>query len=175
MKPLLDRARIMQNCYIVNDIEEACHRFHKLFGIGPFLVGRSPIENVTYRGQPSEPLDFSRSFVQSGDLNIEFIQPHSTAPNAFTDVFPNGEEGLHHVAIFASDYDAECSAFVEAGYPIANELTLLPDCRVSFIDTCEALGHMVELYEEHPYLRAVYQNTREAAENWDGKELIRQV
>ena len=162
--PLLDRARIVQNCYITHDIEATCHRFHDMFGIGPFLVGRNPIpaEDVTHRGKPAtEPLDFSRAFVQSGDLNIEFIQPHSREQNAFWDMFAEGEEGLHHVAIFAEDYVAERDAFVAAGFEIATELSLLPDCSVSFIDTRSVLGHMVELYEDHPILRMTYQQTRD--------------
>ena len=146
-----------------------------MFGIGPFLVGRDPLpaSAVTHRGKPAtEDLDFSRAFVQSGDLNVELIQPHSTEQNAFWDMFPLGKEGLHHVAIFAEDYAKERQAFMDAGYEIATELQLLPDCSVSFVDTRSALGHMVELYEDHPLLRDVYQQTRDVAENWDGKELI---
>ena len=173
--PLLNRARIVQNCYITHDIEGACHRLHEMFGIGPFLVGRDPLPAATvkHRGKPAlEDLDFSRAFVQSGDLNIELIQPHSKEQNAFWDMFPLGKEGLHHVAIFAENYTAERQAFIDGGYEIATEFDLLPDCAVSFIDTTSTLGHMVELYEDHPLLRAVYQQTRDAGENWDGKELI---
>lgn len=173
--PLLDRARIVQNCYITHDIEATARRFHDMLGIGPFIMGRDPLpaEAVTHRGKPAtEPLDFSRAFVQSGDLNIELIQPHSKEQNAFWDMFGPGEEGLHHVAIFAENYIEERDAFKAAGFEIATELMLLPDCTVSFIDTRPLLGHMLELYEDHPLLRDVYQQTRDLAENWDGKELI---
>ena len=176
--PLLDRARIVQNCYITFDIEAMCHKFHDMFGIGPFLCGRNPIpaEMVSHRGKPAtEPLDFSRAFGQSGDLNIEFIQPHSKEQNAFWDMFSEGEEGMHHVAIFAEDYIAERDAFKAAGFEIATELSLLPDCTVSFIDTRPVLGHMVELYEDHKLLRDVYTQVREAGENWDGTDMIRGV
>jgi hypothetical protein len=174
--PLLDRAKIVQVCYVTHDIEALCHKLHDIYGIGPWLTGRDPLpaETVVHRGKPAtEDLDFSRAFGQSGDLNIEIIQPHSKEQNAFWDSFPLGTQGVHHVAIFADDYAAERQAFIDAGYEIATEFDLLPDCAVSFIDTREDLGHMIELYEDHVLLRTVYQQTREAAENWDGKDLIR--
>ena len=39
MKPILNAAKIIQNCYIVRDLEAACKRMNQLYGIGPFLGG----------------------------------------------------------------------------------------------------------------------------------------
>lgn len=173
--PLLDRARIVQVCYVSHDIEATCHKLHDLYGIGPWSLARNPLpaETVVHRGKPAtEDLDFSRAFGQSGELNIEIIQPHSKEQNAFWDSFPLGRQGMHHVAIIADDYAVERQAFIDAGYEIATELAVRPDCSISFIDTRHDLGHMVELYQDHIMLRTVYEKTRAAAENWDGKTLI---
>lgn len=174
MKPLLDRARIVQNAYIVNDLEKACRRFYEMYGVGPFLK-RPPATRSGhfYRGEPADPLEISVAFVQSGDLNIEFIQEHSTGPSAFNDLYSKGREGFHHVAVFCKDYEAERDAFATAGYPVASEFLANADCQVCYVDTSPVLGHMIELYPDHPMIRDLYARTREAAAEWDGAMEIR--
>lgn len=170
---IMNNAAIVQNCYVVNDLEDACLRMHELYGIGPFLGG-SPalLTEHSYRGEPADPIEFRAVFAQSGDLNIELVQVLSNGPDAFHDMFPGGGEGLHHVAVFADDYTAERDAWVDAGYEIASEFTSSLAGRICYIDARKVLGHMVELYPPSEPLRAVYRKVRNAAADWDGKELI---
>lgn len=172
MSTLMNNAKIVQNCYVVRDMEEACARMNKLYGIGPFIGGaESALEDHTYRGKAEEPIRIRGVFAQSGDLNIELVQPVSTTPSAFHDMYPNGEEGFHHVAVFCDDYEKERDAFVAAGFPVASEFRAVGKM-LCYIDARNPLGHMIELYPEHEVIRAMYRQTREAAANWDGKELI---
>ena len=104
--PLLNRAPVVQNCYVVNDLREACKRYNEVYGVGPFFVfDHIQLVKNWYRGTEM-PLDISAAFVQSGDLNIEFIQQHNDGPSCYRDMFKPGEEGFHHTAIFCKDYDA---------------------------------------------------------------------
>lgn len=174
MTTLLSRAAIVQNAYVVNDIEEACHRLHKIYGIGPFLGNqKTALAGVMHRGEPAPDIEITGVFVQSGDLNIELVQQHSSGPSAFRDMFPKGKQGFHHVAVFCDDYEAERDAFVAAGYPIASEFDSRVGCKICYVDTTATLGHMVELYPENEVIRAMYAQTRAAADTWDGKDLIR--
>ncbi|MDX1581773.1 MAG: VOC family protein, partial [Alphaproteobacteria bacterium] len=100
MKPLINNAAIVQNCYVVRDLEQACARLHGMYGIGPFLGGaESALTSHHYRGREEEPIRIRGVFVQSGDLNIELVQLLSQGPSAFHDMFPDGGEGFHHVAL----------------------------------------------------------------------------
>lgn len=178
MTSLLNRARIVQNAYVVNDIEEACRRLHEIYGIGPFLGGpKTALAGVVHRGEKAPDIEISAVFVQSGDMNVELIQQHSDGPSAFRDLFPKGKQGFHHVAVFCDDYEAERDAFVGAGYPVASEFDSRVGCKICYVDTTATLGHMIELYPENETIRDMYAQTRAAAENWsvdkNGGALIR--
>jgi len=165
--------KVVQNCYVVRDLEAACRQFAELYGIGPFVGGgEGVLEDHMYRGRPSPPVRLKAAFVQSGDLNIELVEVLSDGPSAFHDMFPNGETGFHHVAIFSDDYEAERDRLIGLGMPVASEFTILGDLRLSYIDARATLGHMIELYPEAETLRALYRRTRQAAEGWDGKQLF---
>ncbi len=165
---------IVQNAYIVADLEEGCSRFHDMLGIGPFIVAgkNSVLEEHCYRGQQAPPIHFRGAFVQSGDIVIELVQLLSSTPSAFHDMFRGTAEGLHHTAMFCRDYDRERDALVAAGYPVASEFTVSFGARICYVDTRPVFGHMLELYPPHPQIHAMYRRTREASENWDGRNLI---
>ncbi len=169
----LDPARIVQNCYVVADLEEGCARFNRLFGIGPFVGGNSfELGDHVYRGRPAPPVAMRGVFVQSGDLNIEIVEVNSRTPSAFADMFGAGEEGLHHVAMFCDDYAASRDRFVAAGMPVASEFVLGFGPQICYIDARQPLGHMIELYPENAIIRGMYAQARDAAARWDGRQLI---
>jgi hypothetical protein len=165
---------VVQNAYVVPDLVAGCRRLHELYRIGPFLrIGRHELRDAFYRGQPApEPVVIEAAFAQSGELSIEVIQQLSPGPSAFRDMFGPGEHGLHHVATWATDWNAERAAFIAAGYEIAMESAGRGDYRICYVDARPTLGHMIELYPDHPDLRAVYRRVAEATAAWDGVELF---
>ena len=165
---------VVQNCYVVRNLEEACERFARLYGIGPFVGGGEGgvLENHVYRGTPAEPIHLRAAFAQSGELNIELIEVVSSGPSAIHDMFPNGETGFHHVAVFANDYEADRDRFVSLGMPVASEFTIMGGLRICYLDARDTLGHMIELYPESEALRALYRRTREVSGNWSSGQLI---
>jgi hypothetical protein len=166
-------AAIVQNCYVVHDLEEGCARFHRLYGIGPFVGGTvMELTEHVYRGQPAPSIRLRAAFAQAGDINIELVELVSRTPDPFRDMFPEGGAGFHHVAMFCDDFVAACEHFAGAGCPLVSEACLLPGIKVAFIDARKALGHMIELYPENEVIRGVFRRIRAAADNWDGKNLI---
>jgi len=167
------RAAIVQNCYVVRDLEEGCARFHRLYGIGPFVGGAiMELTEHVYRGQSAPSIRLRAAFAQAGDINIELVEPVSDAPNPFREMFPQGAGGFHHVAMFCDDFAATRNHFVAMGYPLVSEACLLPGVRVGFIDARKTIGHMIELYPENEIIRGVFRQIRDAAGSWDGKRLI---
>jgi hypothetical protein len=172
MESILNGAKIIQNAYVVDNLQEAMERWTKLYGIGPWVIlADVKGDNLTYRGEPSE-LVFSAAFVQTGEINIELIEQHTDGPSAFRDMFAPGEEGFHHVAIISEDYEGDKARFEAAGCPVATEFSSGPDSGIAFVDTREKLGHMVELYQNEAAIIGLYSVIRQAAENWDGETLI---
>lgn len=162
---------IIQNAYVVNDIDQAIERWHRIWGLGPFLVRRHiTMDQVWYRGQPST-LDISAAFVQAGPMQIEFICQHDDVPSAFRDAFAPGNEGLHHTAVMPDDYRAAVDHFVRLGYPVATELRTRSGRGASFVDTRPLLGHMVEIYPVSEGVLALYRRVAEEAARWDGHTL----
>ena len=161
---------IVQNAYVVANLERACDRFNQLFGVGPFVGGgEGVLTDHVYRGQPAEPIRIRGIFVQSGDLNIELIELVSNAPSAFHDmVGGDRREGLHHSAIFAADYEEAKLRFVEQGYPVVSEFSF-SGRRICYVDTRPLLGHMIEIYPDLPLIRAMYAQARDAAQARPGE------
>ncbi|GIX20999.1 MAG: hypothetical protein KatS3mg120_2675 [Erythrobacter sp.] len=58
----------------------------------------------------------------------------------------------------------------------------MPDCLTyvkgthpAFVDTRARLGHMLELYEPTPLLTGFYDMVAQAARDWDGRDLVREL
>jgi hypothetical protein len=171
--PHLSALKIVQQCYVVRDLEAACARLHDLYGIGPFVGGvEAVLDNHVYRGAPAPAIRLKGVFVQSGDLNIELVELLSDTPSAFHDMFPDGAEGLHHVAMFSDDYDATRAHFIACGLPVISEFETAFGAKICYIDARDTWGHMIELYPENTIIRAMYDQTRQAPIGWDGKDLI---
>ncbi|QXQ07115.1 VOC family protein [Sphingosinicellaceae bacterium] len=164
---------VVQNCYVVRDLDAACARLHRLYGIGPFVGGgEGELADHYYRGAHAPPIRIRGVFVQSGDLNLELVQVLSDGPDAFTEMFPRGTEGLHHVAIFCPDYEPTRDKFVVEGMAVASEFTVSFGATICYIDARPTLGHMIELYPENATIREMYAVARRAPLTWDRRELI---
>jgi len=165
------KLHIVQNAYYVQDLDEAIDRWNSAFGLAPFVVTRHLAFNRSmYRGSPA-PLDISAAFVQSGDLQIELLCQHDSGPSMFHDMFAPGEEGLHHVAVFAGDYDRFISGYRSRGFELIAEVGNSDGLGAGFIDTRPLWGHLLEVYRDVPPMRAFYAMVANAARDWDGRTL----
>lgn len=169
--------RVVQNAYVVPDLEAACHRLHGLFRIGPFFrLPPREIRDVVYRGRLLDaPLVIEVALAMAGDVQVELIRQTSPGPSAFRDMYGEHDTGLHHVAYFASDFATERRAFVDAGYEVAMEMPGRGDYRICYIDARAAVGHMIEIYPDHPMLRGLYAYVEEHTSAWDGSDLIQPI
>ena len=146
---------------------------HDIYGIGPFVGGvEAVLDNHVYRGKPAAPIRLRGVFVQSGDLNVELVELLSDTPSAFHDMYPRGAEGLHHVAIFSSDYESDRDRLVKGGFAVASEFTTGFGAKICYIDARSSLGHMIEMYPENEIIRKMYAQARREAACWAGGPLI---
>ncbi len=161
--------QIFQFSWVVPDLEEAARRWHRTLGIGPFLVNRHlAVGDLRYRGAAA-CTDFSTAIAQAGPVQIELVEQHDAGPSCYRDTVAVGVEAMHHVAIIASDYDGAVATYLGRGFNVATSGTF-GDVRFCYVDTAGALGHMVEILEDKPTIRAFFAAVARAPERWDGRE-----
>ena len=164
---------IVQNAYVVNDVWAAAERMTELMGAGPFYVFEHvPLSECLYRGEPAV-LDHTSAYGQCGGVMMELVQQNNDGPSAFRDMYSPGQEGLHHVATFSADIDAEIARYEAVGFAAATVATAEAGTRFAYIDTSAVLGHMTEIYQDEPNLRDFYAMVAAESQNWDGADPIR--
>jgi Glyoxalase/Bleomycin resistance protein/Dioxygenase superfamily len=166
-----ERQRFVQNAYHVRDLDEAIARYHRLLGIGPFVVRRHiALDQVYYRGAQSS-LDISAAHAQAGDIQIELVTQHCQSPSTFRDRFAPDEEGLHHVALFPEDHGAMVAHYQACGFAAVTDLVTVELRGATYMDNAVALGHAVEIYRVNQSLLDFYALIADAADGWDGRHL----
>jgi hypothetical protein len=161
-----------QCAWIVNDLLAAAERWTRFAGIGPFyLMPRVSMDDMIYRGQPSW-MEISGAIAQAGAIQIELIEQHGDTPSAYREVYPAGQEGMHHVARMTNDFDGEAARFRDAGIDLVMS-SRFGDMRGAYFDTRTALGHMTEIIEARESIKSIFAIVADAARDWDGRDPIR--
>lgn len=170
---MTDDLRVVQVAYATTDVRAAARRWTELYGAGPFFVrDHVPIRRVTASGEEAV-FDHSCALGQWGNVMVELVHHHELAPAVLEEDMRRGGTGLHHVACFVDDLDAAVERMTSGGARVVMD-ALSNEVRFVFLDPGPEFGHLIELYEETPYLRELYQMVREASIGWDGTESIRE-
>ena len=164
----------VQIAYAVPDARAAALRWATEFGAGPFFLrSHISVSDVIYRGRPA-PFDHSSAFGQWGDIMVELVQDHGTAPSVVRELYAAGESGLHHLAFVVNDLDVATTDLSILGYDLAMT-ACSSTTRFHFVDAVADLGHMIELYQRTDHLNQFYAMVRDAAVDWDGNDPVRQL
>lgn len=170
-KPFPNR-RIIQNSWVVPDIQAAMQHWVESAGIGPFfLVEGITIEEQRHRGRPTN-VEVSFALAQAGDVQVELVCQHNDAPSAYRDTVPAGTTAFHHVACYCDAYDRDMAAYTDAGAEVAFSGSF-GGKRFAYLDTSAELGAMVELIEASDVQAEFFARIRDAAAEWDGQQPIR--
>ncbi len=169
---------IRQIAYFCEDVRSAAMAHHQLTGSGPYFIAEHiPLATAVHRGV-ERTLDHSSAYGQWGDVMIEFVQQNNPGPSPFRDLYPEGSGrwGIHHVALFVDDVDAELELYAAAGVPTALRAEMNDGFVFAFADTSATLGHMTELYAPVPALTGFYDMVaRTAADYQSGDEVVRTI
>jgi hypothetical protein len=158
---------IVQLAWVVPDLAAAAAAWHATHGVGPFLLNRKlQLDDPHYRGRPAAT-SFSTAVAQHGEVQIELVEQHDDSPSAYRETVPAGTTGFHHVAVIAPDFDSELARYRAQGHAVAAH-GRFGDMRYCYVDTVASLGHIVEIVEDKPGIRAFFAAVRKAAERWDG-------
>jgi NADPH:quinone reductase-like Zn-dependent oxidoreductase len=163
---------IAQMGYVVRDIEASMHGFIER-GIGPwfYLKGVKP-GNFTYHGEPSDMV-MDVAVANSGDIQIELIQPVNAAPSMYKDFLDAGGEGLQHFAYWSQNYQDLYDRATAAGFTVGQEGEIGgPTGRFAYLQTETHPGTVIEISDLGGTKKFVFDLIKLAAATWDGSHPI---
>ncbi len=133
---------VYQLGYVVSDIERACKYYESVFGTGPFsAVIDVNMDGAILRGKPVDTT-IKVAFVESGDIQIELIQPVE-GKNLYTEFLETRGEGIHHLGYQVEDMAAMKAVFTDkVGEPIFHRDMGIME--FAYYDTSEVGGLMIE-------------------------------
>ena len=163
---------VRQLAYVVTDIEASLNYWTKILKAGPFfLLEHCPLENQQYYGAEGDA-DVTIALGNSGSLQIELIYQHNHAPSVYRDFLQAGRIGVHHTGLMPEDYPATIADYRALGHKEAFTCTVGVAPLVYF-DTLDALGHYVELWDNHAVFKDMFLMIEDAARDWDGSDPVR--
>ena len=177
--------QIFQLGYIVPDVDASMRFYAEAMRIGPFTCNRGfKAPDGWYRGSSEMP-QLTIAHAYSGSIFIELIQQHDDTPSVYKEYVDKYGYGLHHfgLAVAPDDYDETLEHYYSQGFENIFTDQLPGDVRIRYIgpksdDALEKLRNeagacYLECVEVKPGEATFFTAMIEAANNWDGKTLLR--
>ncbi|WP_342363924.1 VOC family protein [Terrarubrum flagellatum] len=167
---------IMQNGYVVRDLDKAMKHWTDTMGVGPFFVtAKIPFAECLYRGAPCD-IDLAVAISFSGDLQIELVEQKNNVPSIYRDHLQRFGEGLHHAGVLSDDYAADVARLTSQGFSAVQHGSVTSGMRFAYFDSDRGFpGAMVELIEGSPGMRRFLDRVKTQAREWDGREPVRML
>ena len=176
MPPLLPYfGPIVQNAFVVRDLDAAVEYWSTQIGVGPFyLLDHIQYGAVYFRGAPLT-MDMSVAIAQWGGMQIELIVQHDTAASIYTEFLARHGEGLQHLGVMTESLDEHLERLRPLGIEPVQWGATANGMRFAYINTDRQAGGMIELIETGPAVEAFFAKVRNAAVNWDGSRPLRRL
>jgi hypothetical protein len=166
---------IVQNAFVVNDLEAAVHHWSAKVGVGPFFVMEHiAFGSVYFRGAPLT-LDMSVAIAQWGELQIELIVQHDSAPSIYAEFAALHGQGLQHLGVMTASLDAHLERLRALGIEPVQWGATAAGMRFAYLNTDGHPGGMIELIETGAAVEAFFAMIRKAAASWDGTRPLRRL
>lgn len=169
------RLPVRQIAYFVPDVRAAAIAHSQMFGSGPYFVAEHIKLRLSLHRGVEAPLDHTSAYGQWGAVMVEFVQQNNAGPSVFRDLYPDGGDGLHHVALIVDDLAATRAHFEGEGMETALYAEMEDGFPFAMMDGVARYGHFIELYEGIPQLTGFYDMVRDAHADFDGANIIRDI
>jgi len=159
---------VLQNAWIVSDIETSARQWSAAMNIGPFYIAdytSEMFETLEYRGKPGK-LQMKTAIAYAGDVQIELVEPTGVYPCAYFDTIAEGTSGFHHLCYWSDDLDSDLAHYQAQGFEIANLGKMSGGPRFAYVDASKSLGHMIELLERAKGIEQLFNSWKEKAKEW---------
>jgi len=164
---------VQQAGFVVTDLDQALRGWLDL-GIGPWFVLRRQVQRGPYLGT-DRAVTVSLAFANSGDLQLELIQPEGDTPGPHTDFLRAGPAGLQQLAWWSADFEADLARLCERGWPVLWSGGEAGSARFAYLEPPNGPVAVVELMERTPATDGLAALVARAARDWDGRDPIRDI
>ena len=166
---------IVQNGFVVHDLEAAVAHWSGKLGIGPFYaIEHIPFGTVYFRGAPMT-LDMSVAIAQWGEIQIELIVQHDNTPSIYTEFSGLHGAGLQHVGVMTDSVDRHLDRLRTCGIEPVQWGETAAGMRFAYLATDLHPGGMIELIETGAAVEAFFAKVRKGAGDWDGTRPLRRM
>jgi methylmalonyl-CoA/ethylmalonyl-CoA epimerase len=101
---------------VVKDLKKTVDFYTRAFGWGPWRMVHTEFRNAEFRGKPTWYAG-PRAFVNLGSVSLE-IGETNQGESVHTEMLRNKGEGLHHLAFYVDDVEAEIAKMKNFGIPM---------------------------------------------------------
>jgi catechol 2,3-dioxygenase-like lactoylglutathione lyase family enzyme len=163
---------VKQIAFVPRDFNAAVRFWTETIGAGPFYsIEHLPLEDVEYRGRPTA-IDQSVALGYWGDLQIELIRQHDSAPSAYREWLDTGREGLHHLCVEVADVGIARAVLTAAGGVLIHEARMAGAAEAAYFEM-PGPGPIIEIARLEPRFTRLFNHMRTSARDWDGRDPLR--
>ena len=168
--------RVVQVAYLVPDIDAAMAHWVRHTGLGPWTNFRN-IELATRFDERDFTLRIHEALAYQGELQIQLVQSLNApdVPTPYADWIRAGRYGVHHVAHFSDDVEADVARAREQGFERVCAMKDKGGFRYFYLQSKAMPEVWIELLEASPMLREIFANGIAEAARWDGRDPIRRI
>ena len=166
--------KVVQVAYLVEDIDVAMGHWLENAGLGPWTCFRN-IELDTYFDDRDFTLHIHEALAYMGDLQIQLVQSLDPPeePTPYQSFVSAGRWGVHHMAFFSEDVDADVARARVQGFDRVCTMRDKAGYRYFYCQSTAMPDVWIEFLEAYPRLREIFQNGIAEAARWDGSDPIR--
>lgn len=166
---------IVQNGFVVRDLERAVHHWTTVVGVGPFFM----LEHVDFaelylRGAKIK-IDMSVAVAYWGAIQVELIVQADGAASIYSEFAKAHGEGLQHVGVMTDSVAEHLERLRREGVEPVQWGATASGIRFAYIATDQHPGGMIELIETGPAITGFFKMAQDAARDWGGKNPLRRV
>jgi len=160
---------ITQLGYVIDNIEATARAWTDTSGIGPWTRMSGVKMSALMDGSPTE-ITIDVALAYKGDLQIELIKPLCDTHSPYYENKRAGLWGLHHLQFSTDDMDASLKLAKAAGL----ELVCTIDQGGGVYNYLRGPSIWFEIMQSSEALNSLFAMIKNASQDWDGKELIRE-
>ncbi len=162
-----------QIAYVVDDIDEAMQRWHRDYGVGPFLVTRGavPLSNAYYRGEKAQTTRLNIAFAYVGDMQLELIELIGDTPGLYTEFLDRGDYGVNHYAVLVDDFPKAYNWALDNGWQAVIDSGVDGLARMSYMESPEK-DMVLEVIEWNPLTRPYFNGLEQLVKAADEQQLV---
>jgi catechol 2,3-dioxygenase-like lactoylglutathione lyase family enzyme len=168
--------RVVQVAHLVEDIDAAMQHWLRLAGLGPWTCFRN-IELATHFDGRDFTLRIHEALAYMGDLQIQLVQSLNAPdePTPYQSSIASGHWGLHHVAFFSDDVDADIARARQQGFERICSMRDKTGNRYFYCQAAAMPDVWIEFLEASPQLHEIFKSGIADAASWNGRDPIRNI